>query len=933
MKTINIITIFIFSLILSHTSHASVFPSDSLALVALYDSTGGDSWTNNTGWKSDTMGAWYGITLADGHVISISLVNNNLVGCIPPEIGNLDSLEVLEIFSNSGLTDSIPHEIGNLSKLRRLYAGNCNLIGSIPWEIGQLSNLTDLWLGENALEDAIPSSIGNLTKLGYLGLYQNNLTGSLPSELGNLVNATSFELDWNHFTGSIPSSLGNLTNLRTLRLQYNNLSGSIPPQIGNMSMLQRLFINGNQLTGGIPPELGNMTELLVLSIGFNPLGDSIPPELGNMTNLMSLELGSAQLVGPIPEELTKLSNLLNWNLASNNLTGSLPANIGKMTKLQTINFETNQLSGEIPDSIGNLFDVYEIDMGNNKLSGSIPPELGNLTNLANLGLYNNELTGTIPPEIGNCSNLWSFMVNDNQLSGTIPWEIGKLTNLRDFIVVNNKLSGAIPDSMLNCVNLFTLFLSHNQFDNLPDFSNYPIGNFYVEDNKFSFGDLEPNIHILNAYSPQDSIEVADTIYFTIDDTLTLLTQTDGLYNNYQWTLNGVDITDNTLYSGANDSVLLIMAPNLSDAGAYSCEVTNDTVTGLTLYRHPIILYPGVKITDLPEVTQCANDSINIGYKSAEVLPGNIFSVELSNSSGSFTSPVIIGNKTSTDSKGTIRAHIPDSISSGDIYRVRVNASNPALTGVASINSLAIMNGNLSNPVILPSSDSSICEGSSLSLITDVIPGAYYLWYLDDVAISVAIFSEYSTDAGGSYYVKIYNECSSDSFLSNAVNVTVDALPIITLTMAGLVLTATQDANYVYIWHKDGDILPLAATQYQYTATENGEYWVEVTDKNGCSEVSNHQTVSITIVSDAPNRTVDVIPNPTNGIINIKTNEITDIKRVIITNSVGEMIIDEQYDLSGKTNMLEYDLSQYSAGVYLVIIQTTNDSNQIKIIKK
>lgn len=35
--------------------------TDSLALIALYDSTDGDNWTTKTNWKSDsTIDTWYG---------------------------------------------------------------------------------------------------------------------------------------------------------------------------------------------------------------------------------------------------------------------------------------------------------------------------------------------------------------------------------------------------------------------------------------------------------------------------------------------------------------------------------------------------------------------------------------------------------------------------------------------------------------------------------------------------------------------------------------------------------------------------------------------------------------------------------------------------------------------------------------------------------
>ena len=62
------------------------------------------------------------------------------------------------------------------------------LIGSIPPEIGNLTNLTVLSLWGNQLIGSIPSEIGNLTNLTILRLEDNQLTGEIPSEIGNLTN-------------------------------------------------------------------------------------------------------------------------------------------------------------------------------------------------------------------------------------------------------------------------------------------------------------------------------------------------------------------------------------------------------------------------------------------------------------------------------------------------------------------------------------------------------------------------------------------------------------------------------------------------------------------------------------------------------------------------------------------------------------------------
>ncbi len=90
---------------------------DSLALIALYNSTNGDNWTNNTGWlSSDSLSTWEGVTVNDGRVVNLSLASRNLTGIIPSEIGNLSELTFLH-FGNNKLTGSLPPELSNLTKL------------------------------------------------------------------------------------------------------------------------------------------------------------------------------------------------------------------------------------------------------------------------------------------------------------------------------------------------------------------------------------------------------------------------------------------------------------------------------------------------------------------------------------------------------------------------------------------------------------------------------------------------------------------------------------------------------------------------------------------------------------------------------------------------------------------------------------------------
>ena len=117
--------------------------SDRTALVALYDSTDGDNWDNNDGWKTDApLSEWHGVSASSAGTVSrLSLINNNLTGEIPSELGRLTNLEYLALVGNSSLTGEIPSELGRLTNLERLHLFNNRLTGEIPRELGRLTNL------------------------------------------------------------------------------------------------------------------------------------------------------------------------------------------------------------------------------------------------------------------------------------------------------------------------------------------------------------------------------------------------------------------------------------------------------------------------------------------------------------------------------------------------------------------------------------------------------------------------------------------------------------------------------------------------------------------------------------------------------------------------------------------------------------------------
>ena len=229
------------------------------ALMVLYHATNGDNWKDNRGWGTncDPCG-WHGVMCNNGRVIRLILKENQLMGSIPPELGDLGSLQILN-FGINQLSDTIPHALGNLSDLQELYLYANQLSGKIPTQLGNLTLLETLDLGTNQLSDTIPHSIGNLIQLQYLHLQRNQLKGKIPHTLGELQSLRRLYLQTNHqLSDTIPHSLGNLKNLVQMDLSRNQLSGVIPHTFRNLDNISVLYVSENNLSGCIPVELTNL---------------------------------------------------------------------------------------------------------------------------------------------------------------------------------------------------------------------------------------------------------------------------------------------------------------------------------------------------------------------------------------------------------------------------------------------------------------------------------------------------------------------------------------------------------------------------------------------------------------------------------------------------------------------------------------------------
>ncbi|MFO8066033.1 MAG: T9SS type A sorting domain-containing protein [Bacteroidales bacterium] len=147
--------------------------------------------------------------------------------------------------------------------------------------------------------------------------------------------------------------------------------------------------------------------------------------------------------------------------------------------------------------------------------------------------------------------------------------------------------------------------------------------------------------------------------------------------------------------------------------------------------------------------------------------------------------------------------------------------------------------------ITPDGVISFCEDETVEVLFEATAGfETYQWYQDDVEIPGAESETYLATEAGEYYVVVsdVNTCVNSS---DPAVVEVNTLPDVTISHEDdaficegeeLLLNATEGFE-AYEWYKD-DVLIDGEDGSTYAASEEGSYYVIVTDINGCTNMSN-----------------------------------------------------------------------------------------------
>ncbi|XP_023742051.1 receptor-like protein EIX2 [Lactuca sativa] len=467
-----------------------------------------------------SMSHWL-FPLTSNSLVILDLSSNMLDG-IPKYLGNLCSLELLELSNNSAVvefrvflnnlsgctsqalqelhashsqfTGPLSDDIQTMKNLVYIDINSCKLGPRIPKWIQTLKNLSYLDISNNRISDTIPLDFWDMwpSQLRYLNLSSNNIGGKVPDLSSNFVNGSVIDLSSNNFYGPITNVS---STVALLNLSRNKFCGGISLlcQVVH-GFLVFLDLSHNFLSGQLPDCLWHFNELIVLNLEHNNLFGRLPTSVGSLIKLEALDLYKNNFSEELPLSLSNCTSLNSLNLGVNNFSGSVPLWIGEsFPRLYVLILSSNNFSGTIPLQLCQLAGLQILDLSMNHLHGSIPSCLDNFTSMVQEGFLPTQnvhsysipwfyLGGDVYDEldeeyidhaiidwqgdkrefIRNLGLLKSIDLSSNNLTGQIPAEVTNLYGLLSLNLSKNSLHGEIPEKIGQMKQLESLDLSRNK---------------------------------------------------------------------------------------------------------------------------------------------------------------------------------------------------------------------------------------------------------------------------------------------------------------------------------------------------------------------------------------------------------------------------------------------------------------------------------------
>ncbi|MDG1475768.1 MAG: S8 family peptidase [Vicingaceae bacterium] len=290
-----------------------------------------------------------------------------------------------------------------------------------------------------------------------------------------------------------------------------------------------------------------------------------------------------------------------------------------------------------------------------------------------------------------------------------------------------------------------------------------------------------------------------------------------------------------------------------------------------------------------------------------------------NGGTSMASPVVAGivalylEKCPTSTMAEIKAAVIGTARQDGFTGALPNSS----FGYGKVDAFAVLNNSNYNVSI--GSDKNVCDGDSVQVISPNYSS--YNWSTGDTVQSL-YFDSTATDI----YLEVTNTSGCLS-RSDTVNIIWRALPIKPTVLVVGNDTLLYGTNLNLQWYYNSNALS-GENDTLHFAQNNGDYYVEVADMFGCSEVSDTVALTTVGVEENVNNSFSIYPNPSKGNLLVKmfNNQFQSLR---VINLLGEVLVDR--NIERNENEIELKLDGFAEGVYYVQLNSAEGKYLQKLI--
>lgn len=323
------------------------------------------------------------------------------------------------------------------------------------------------------------------------------------------------------------------------------------------------------------------------------------------------------------------------------------------------------------------------------------------------------------------------------------------------------------------------------------------------------------------------------------------------------------------------------------------------------------------------------DSAVVDFFTSPTITNVMTSCDYATDTYTVTFDIVDGDSTTyfvTGNTGTLTgtSFVSDPIQSGTAYTFTVADSNQCMTSTIndSVTCVCPAAGEIAG-------GGTVCEGDSVALnftFTGTAPFdvKYTSGNNDTLTLQATTDTTIYVFSSGTYSLISVMDSICDGSVSGSATVVVNTTPATpVVTENNFVLTSSAANNNQ--WYMNGGIL-VGETNQTYTATQNGSYFVLVTE-NGCvSDTSN-----IVVIDDVSINELDltgaviIYPNPTSGKFDVQYPQNVGFQYFELRDLSGRLIAEQT------TN--SFDLSELPMGTYILGIYFENQQVFKKVVKR